>query len=797
MNGVVFMRKRKRLMRTISALFISAAVIAGASVNVSASASVTDNTVFLRSSAVANVFYDGESPRFKLKIENPYSVNAYFVVSAKVLDRNDNTLWKNSGAIKVSAGGFRDIGITVSEKLPYGWYRLYVDIVCNNTKVTRISEFVTSVSNTEANMRTTVNYHLGDLPDYPGWEDVDKNVFLGQKAGFSANRDDIRWGYAEVKTGEPKLEKWQNDIIEKELKAGQKSPIYILNIYHPAYTGNLFPHEYSENVCKNHPACLGRTYTLDQQIEAYANFCAAMAEELKGTNPTFELGNEPDLDYARFGTQPKRDVPYDGTDYAKLVKAGYTAIKAVDPDATVISAGMCQMENKPTVDFTKQFLGVDGITNYMDGFAFHPYTYGFADYSDEVEKTDGAFFTALDTAKNLLNSAMQRDGTDGVKIYLTEYGSANADDMKQASGDVRTVVMSMSDLSVERINIYNFIAKGTDLDDAENRFGIVRKNYTTAKAGYAALSYMNKALANTEFKDCLNERIYSGKRKFSAYGFKREGSNASRYTYVLWGHSGKDARLTVNKNGAENSEAAIAETFFGQPTVTVPANSVVTVTDMFGNVLNEDSTYQLSNEPLYVTAEIAGEDNVKFEKEGSEIRISGKASKPGADVTLLVKKENSLVGEYAAIDQGKADGLSEYSFAFELPADGLRYSVYVFDGSTKRLAARNADYYGITMRYFADGSEIKDLNSVSAGDKLSVRLSVSRADGVLDNLSFYASLKSDSTSISQVKADDVKWNGANGTAELELNIDNPSDAFGFYLWTNDMTPITPSAEIKR
>ena len=127
----------------------------------------------------------------------------------------------------------------------------------------------------------------------------------------------------------------------------------------------------------------------------------------------------------------------------------------------------------------------------MDGFAFHPYAY-VDNYTDEISASEAAFYSQIDFAKQQLDAAMKRDGTSGITLWATEFGSITDDDNKQAAIDVRSMVMSRSEPTMRSMSIYNFVSKGTDLTAGENRCGKVRKKYTAEKPAYVALSNMNK-----------------------------------------------------------------------------------------------------------------------------------------------------------------------------------------------------------------------------------------------------------------------------------------------------------------
>lgn len=741
----------------------------------------------------AGVFFEAEQPKVRLKIENPFKKKLTLALKSSVYGNDNSVVWSKSEQLVLNVKETYITSIAVDTALPYGCYTFKLELTDENSNTFAKSvDFAVAVENIESNEWLSTTYHLGDNPKY---EDVSKNIELSAKAGFSRNRDDIRWSRCETIAGSIAMPDWQEKIFSEEKNSGEKSPIMILNIINFLYTGNLVPHAYDATGCAQHINCSSTTtgkYTLKQQIVAYGRFCAAMATKYKGTKPIFEIGNEPDITRSFKGWNEEKYVDFSGADYAEILKKAYTEIKKVDPEATVISAGLCAYANDNTKGFGEEFLAVEGITNYMDGFSLHPYTYTVNDYGDEISRANAAFFTQLDDAKAELDAAMKRDGTSGIGLYLTEVGSQAEDERKQAVADVRTLVMSQAEPTVEMVNVYNFVSKGTDLTAGENRYGIVRKNYAGVKPSYVAVSNMNKRLAGAKFKDGQYEREYSGTRNFSAYGFERETDYTRQYTYVVWGHTGKSANLTIKK-GSTGAKASIASG--EQPVITVASDADVKVYDMLGNELAQSSSYTLTDEPVYVVATTQEQHDTKMTVDGNIIRVSGVAKAPGENVTLLAVKENSLTPSYVSIQQSKANSFGEYSFKFELPKSDDKYSVYVYDGEAKGLAGRNAPYTDIKIQYIVNGVTSDTLGIVEAEDDVKAKITMNRTEDNSSNLTFYGTVWGSSGEMISVSAEQVKWNGSTGEAVVDLK--NLSDKAKLLLWDEILKPITPECELQQ
>ena len=99
-------------------------------------------------------------------------------------------------------------------------------------------------------------------------------------------------------------------------------------------------------------------------LQDFADFCGTVAERYKGRIAAYEVWNEPNLSREWGEKMP------DPTEYTELLKVCYEAIKAADPNAIVISAGLA-----PTGTDTAAAMP---DTKFLEGM----YAAGAADYFD-------------------------------------------------------------------------------------------------------------------------------------------------------------------------------------------------------------------------------------------------------------------------------------------------------------------------------------------------------------------------------------------------------------------------------
>jgi hypothetical protein len=141
----------------------------------------------------------------------------------------------------------------------------------------------------------------------------------------------------------------------------------------------------------------------------------ALATRYKGQVAAYEIWNEPNLHYEWGNFTP------DPAAYTELLKAAYTAVKAVDPDALIISGGLATTgEGSPTAYGDLEFLqGMydAGAAGYFDALGSHPYTFG-----NPPDETDpwGLSLTRVEDQRRV----MLDNGDTTTPVWITELGWA-------------------------------------------------------------------------------------------------------------------------------------------------------------------------------------------------------------------------------------------------------------------------------------------------------------------------------------------------------------------------------------
>lgn len=149
----------------------------------------------------------------------------------------------------------------------------------------------------------------------------------------------------------------------------------------------------------------------------YARAMAWVAERWRGQVQAIELWNEPDLETFLANTSVET--------YTSLVTAAYPAIKAVNPDITVIAGAPTYVKT----DWYREFFELGGAGSF-DALGVHPYV-GQSDQPPETCAQDADIIYYPCNIPNLIQ--LMRDNGQGDKtIWATEYGWSSHEDEPDA-----------------------------------------------------------------------------------------------------------------------------------------------------------------------------------------------------------------------------------------------------------------------------------------------------------------------------------------------------------------------------
>lgn len=126
-----------------------------------------------------------------------------------------------------------------------------------------------------------------------------------------------------------------------------------------------------------------------EDLEAYGEWVEAVVERYDGdghqdmpglTRPVlaWEVDNEPDLHHAMPPRDPQGKPMEPGTfetpsEYAEVLLATSRAIRRADPDAFILSGGLYRPMTPKGVEYLREVLAVEGVTEAISGISLHCY----------------------------------------------------------------------------------------------------------------------------------------------------------------------------------------------------------------------------------------------------------------------------------------------------------------------------------------------------------------------------------------------------------------------------------------
>ena len=206
----------------------------------------------------------------------------------------------------------------------------------------------------------------------------------------------------------------------------------------------------------------------------FGNFVKAVAEEYEGRISTYEIWNEP--------TGSIFWNPVDPKAYTDILKAGYQAIKAVDPSAIVIAgsvvAGPTYSDGSAMspVDFLAGMYD-NGAHGYFDAISYHPYQHTMS-FSNGANQPDE--FEYPIEQLHAMRALMIAKGDGDLKVWITEYGQPtntvfqNTTLTEQQQADyIEDLLRTWQNIDgAGPVFIYQTRDTGVDSNDREKNFGL-------------------------------------------------------------------------------------------------------------------------------------------------------------------------------------------------------------------------------------------------------------------------------------------------------------------------------------
>jgi polysaccharide biosynthesis protein PslG len=208
----------------------------------------------------------------------------------------------------------------------------------------------------------------------------------------------------------------------------------------------------------------------------YAQFVGAVAQRYAGKISAYEVWNEPNASTFWYPSP-------DPAAYTQLLQAAYPAIKAADPNATVIGGVVGWVTDYPNraISPAKFVQGMydAGAQGYFDALSYHPYQY-------QVPFGQGRPYGAASPINqlDLIHQEMVTAGDGSKLIWATEYGEPTSvvSEATQASF-ISNFLNTWSSFDYTGPSfIYTTRDRNTGSTNTQDTFGVLRTDWTRKPA---------------------------------------------------------------------------------------------------------------------------------------------------------------------------------------------------------------------------------------------------------------------------------------------------------------------------
>lgn len=299
--------------------------------------------------------------------------------------------------------------------------------------------------------------------------DMDRELDMALDLGANVVRTGVGWGSLET-GGKGQYSQWYLDKLDRFVNgASARGMQVIATLFDTPCWASSAPESLKQG-------CAGEWWNRNVQMYPpthagdYGDIARFVTSRYGTALAALEVWNEPNLDVDRFFIAPDEPAAY-----AAILKAAYPAAKEGNPDVEVLAGALAYMNG----EFLERLYEL-GIQGYYDGLAVHPY--------NEGAPTAGNW-SGVEWAREL-----QRAAGDTTPLWLTEFGWSTCvvgsgwctSEQEQASNTVASFAAVAGDSSVKAAIVYNLRDTGTQADDFESNFGLVRRDFSL-KPAYTAL----------------------------------------------------------------------------------------------------------------------------------------------------------------------------------------------------------------------------------------------------------------------------------------------------------------------
>lgn len=592
----------------------------------------------MTSDKLGNIFSNTDEIKLynNLKVKNNDSVTSQ--VKSEVYDANHKLLYEHEQEVKFGPGEEKKVEITPDNPKTFGIYtvKTTVQSKTDNTGLEFTNTYTDEFSVCDVVKKEDGNPMIGycsQIFSYIGKPDETPDLTV-QAGGTWLRMDVLAWNQVESSKGI-----YNTALVEKAKDWAITMKEHGVNI------SGIFKGRVSFYDNGNNPSS-------PEGIEAFAKYCAYLADEFEGVIDQWEVWNEWNIK----GFNPTLEPP---EVYAKVLKAVYTEVKKVNPNAVIVgldTAGLPHEKKSASVyDWVKRVLAA-GAYDYMDAVSGHHYDWG-KEGVDEVKLIE-----SVQTLQDLMS-----EYGPPKPVFISEIGSSTTTDgtpLLDQPGALAIYYGVLRAYGLADLMTYYCMYDRADDSDVEASWGSVycwqydynsnpeaKRTASGAKPAYIAMAAMNNFVGGTaDFEKVLE--------KDRTYAMKYYNKTMHKHVVTaVAGYTGEQEGKSVTYDFGTNH---------------------IELYDMYGNKVSDLSsdngkyTFYVNRQPIYLVGDI---NTFELAEEGSAILTSDKGEK------------SSIVGDIVEFTYTKNTD-EDLTLSCDLPDSAELVEEPVFHGNTAKVRIR-------------------------------------------------------------------------------------------------------------
>ena len=306
-------------------------------------------------------------------------------------------------------------------------------------------------------------------------ETVNRELDLARSAGANSVRVDLNWSSLQINGPEPDPDYVArvDQLVDGARQRGLKVVMTMLST--PCWASRA-PESIKQG-CQGAWWERGVAQYGPEDPTRFADAAAFVAARWGQDLAALEIWNEPNYELFLRSEDPARE-------YGRILRAAYPLIKRERPELPVLAASFALAD----VKFLKQLYEDGNIAGNYDAIAWHPYSHP---YSPRARKARAGVESSFRDGAAALRKVMRDNGDAKAELWATEAGATTCtegvdercvDAETQARWISEYVELSREMPWLRALFVYNLRDKGTDPDDVESGFGLVRRDFSEKPA---------------------------------------------------------------------------------------------------------------------------------------------------------------------------------------------------------------------------------------------------------------------------------------------------------------------------